>query len=567
MSKKELSFFEEYKFTVKFNLDGDDFTGILSINASRILNLEIHTDNHNLLFEEYRTINSPITCYEIGSHKTFTLHQSELQRGGLITCRYITSGSLLSNDIDQFEVHLTGISTWFERLRITEITDTELKRNTAIDKFLVDFTYKENDYSIENHRYVSSPTTTPTEHLIQIEDCFIIKKKNDKFTLREVENLALEIRNLFSLLLGYSLSIKNLYVFSSNERHEYQSIIFSSIIYEKIPFKYHHDTLCHYNNVSGWGLWETIITNYFKVESFRAIWNRLVVSFSRSRTEIWEYRILSVVVTLEMYCEQESKGKGHKLKRAKFNELRSQLNETLKTFIKSNEFSTDEQLVIDGIESVITSLKNTSHPTLQHKYDFLMSKTSDGIKEAISFSNSDFDVLKKLRNSVAHGLNYKTVIDGEITKEVQLKDRLLVLLMYFVFRELGFSDTQVAQNISNTFNPFIRNADINERARDKLAGTASFITLHKEIDLNEFSFVDYLVINHDSKSDLFTLNEDLSYETKHKWRDSGISDVRDFIRSKLLQDSDFEIEYVNKLYLSSGTDEQCYHGAIMLTHK
>ncbi|MGI2130618.1 hypothetical protein ACRN93_04765 [Shewanella baltica] len=191
MSKKELSFFEEYKFTVKFNLDGDDFTGILSINASRILNLEIHTDNHNLLFEEYRTTNSPITCYEIGSHKTFTLHQSELQRGGLITCRYITSGSLLSNDIDQFEVHLTGISTWFERLRITEITDTELKRNTAIDKFLVDFTYKENDYSIENHRYVSSPTTTPTEHLIQIEDCFIIKKKNDKFTLREVENLAL----------------------------------------------------------------------------------------------------------------------------------------------------------------------------------------------------------------------------------------------------------------------------------------------------------------------------------------------------------------------------------------
>lgn len=567
MLKRDLSFFEEYKFTVKFNLDGDDFTGILSINASRILNLEIHTDNHNLLFEEYRTINSPITCYEIGSHKTFTLHQSELQRGGLITCRYITSGSLLSNDIDQFEVHLTGISTWFERLRITEITDTELKRNTAIDKFLVDFTYKENDYSIENHRYVSSTTTTSTDHQIQIQDCFIIKKKNGRLTLNEVKKIALEIRNLFSLLLGYSLSIKNLYVFSSNERHEYQSIIFSSIIYEKIPFKYHHDTLCHYNNVFDWGLWETIITNYFKVESFRSIWNRLVVSFSRSRTEIWEYRILSVVVTLEMYCEQESKGKGHKLKRAKFNELRSQLNETLKTFIESNTFSTDDQLVIDGIESVITSLKNTSHPTLQHKYDFLMSKTSDGIKEAISFSNSDFDVLKKLRNSVAHGLNYKTVIDGEITKEVQLKDRLLVLLMYFVFREFGFSDTQIAQNISNTFNPFIRNADINERARDKLAGTASFITLHKEIDLNEFSFVDYLVINHDSKSDLFTLNEDLSYETKHKWRDSGISDVRDFIRSKLRQDSDFEIEYVNKLYLSSGTDEQCYHGAIMLTHK
>ncbi|EGM70495.1 HEPN domain-containing protein [Shewanella sp. HN-41] len=568
MSQRELSFFEEYRHTVKFSLDCEEYTGVLSINASQILNLVIHTDKHDLLFaDEDRVINLPIICYEIGSRKTFTLHQSELQRGGQITCRYITTGSLLSNDIDQFEVHLTGISTWFERLRTTEITDTELKRNTAIDKFLVDFTYQKNDYSIENHRYVSSPTTTPTEHLIQIEDCFIIKKKNDKFTLREVEKLTLEIRNLFSLLLGYSLSIKNLYVFSSSKRHDYKSIIFSSIIFEKIPFKNHHDTLCHYNNVSGWELWETIITNYFKVKSFRTIWNRLVVSFSNSRTEIWQYRILSVVVTLEMYCEQESKGKGHKLNRAKFNELRSQLNDTLQTFIESNEFSEDEKLVIDGIESVITNLKNTSHPTLQHKYDFLMSKTSNDIKEAISFSNSDFDVLKRLRNSVAHGLDYKTVIDGEITKEVQLKDRLLVLLMYFVFRELGFSDTQIAQNMSKTFNPFIHNADLNKRARDKLAGTASFITLHEEIDLNRFSFVDCLVIDHDAKSGQFTLNEHLSYEIKHNKRNSGIADVRDFIRSKLLQNIDFEIEYVNTLYLSSGADEKCYYGAIVLTHK
>ena len=167
MSQRELSFFEEYKHTVNFSLDGEKYTGILSINASQILNLVIHTDKHDLMFaEKDRVINSPIICYEIGSRKTFTLHQSELQRGGQITCRYITTGSLLSNDIEQFEVHLTGISTWFERLRITEITDTELKRNTAIDKFLVDFTYQKNDYSIENHRYVSSPTTTPTEHLM-----------------------------------------------------------------------------------------------------------------------------------------------------------------------------------------------------------------------------------------------------------------------------------------------------------------------------------------------------------------------------------------------------------------
>lgn len=130
----------------------------------------------------------------------------------------------------------------------------------------------------------------------------------------------------------------------------------------------------------------------------------------------------SITVTLEMYCEQESKGNGHKLDKEKYNELKSKLNKTLDTFINEHSFSAEEQLVLDGFECALNNLRNTSHPTLQHKYDFLMSKTSNEIKEAISFSHSDFDVLKRLRNSVAHGLNYKTVIEGEITKEVQLKD-------------------------------------------------------------------------------------------------------------------------------------------------
>lgn len=568
MSKIELNFFENYKFTVKFNFDDKDLTGVLSLNQSGIPHLKIHTDNHFLQFEERRVIQDPITCYEIGSNKVFTLYQSELQRGAVIICRFVTTGALIpKNGVDLIEVHLTGISTWFERLRSSEITEAEFKRCTSVEKFLVNFNYNKNDYSIENHRYVSSTAMTSTEHHIKIQDCFIVKKANGTFTLNEAESIALEIRSLFSLLLGYSLSIKKLYLIPSEKRHDYQSVIFPTVTYEEKPFDNYHQTLCHVGNLFNWNLWEPIIQNYFNIKSFRTIWNRLVIPLSRSKSGIWEYEILSVVVTLEMYCEQESKGKGHKLNKDKYNEIKSQLNKTLEEFVNENVLSSEDLLVLGGFESAFTNLKNTSHPTLQHKYDFLMTKTSNEIKEAISFSEDDFNILKKLRNCVAHGLNYSTVIKGEITKEVQLKDRLLTLLMYFVFHELGFSDTQIAKSLSYTHNSFILNAGGNERARDKLAGTARFITVEEGVDLNDFGSFDYIVVDYEFNNHQYTLNKHLSYQTKNHWHSSGISDVRDFVRDKLPKDSNSELEHVNKLYISNGTNEKCYYGVILLTHR
>ena len=567
MQKRDLNFFENYKLTVKFKFDNHDFTGVLSINKTGIPTLNIHVENHNLQFEDYRKIDYPITCHEIGSNNKFTLYQSELQRGGVIICKYVTTGFSALSDIDQVEIHLTGISTWFERLRSAEITEQEFKRDTHIEKFLVNFNHDKNDYSIENHRYVSSKAVTSTDHHIKIRDCFIVKKEKGIFTLYEAENIALEIRTLFSLLLGHSLSVKYLYLFSSEKRYNYQSVIFPSAIYEEQPLDHYHQALCYFDSLFEWGLWEKVVTNYFSVKSFRKIWNRLVLSFSRSRFGIWEYGILSVVVTLEMYCEQESKGNGHKLDKENYKELKSKLNETLETFIKEHSFSTEDQLVLEGFESALTNLRNTSHPTLQHKYDFLMAKTSDEIKETICFSHSDFDVLKKLRNSVAHGLNYNTVIEGEITKEVQLKDRLLTLLMYFVFHELGFDDNQIAKNLSRTHNLFILNAGGNERARDKLAGNARFITLYEEVELNDFTSFDNIVIDYEPSTEQFTLNKDLSFEVKNKWVGSGIANVRDFVKNKLSQDNNPKLEYIKKVYISSAKNEKCYYGAIVLTHK
>lgn len=139
--------------------------------------------------------------------------------------------------------------------------------------------------------------------------------------------------------------------------------------------------------------------------------------------------------------------------------------------------------------------------------------------------------------------------------------------MYFVFHELGFDDSQIAQNLSHTHNLFIVNAGGNERARDKLAGNVRFITLHEEVELNDFTSFDNIVVDYEPSTEQFTLNKDLSFEVKNKWVGSGIADVRDFVKGKLPQDSNYKLEYINKVYISSAKNEKCYYGTIVLTHK
>lgn len=555
-----MNFFEDYEYIVSFKLYERELTGVLSICSASIPTLKLHTNDHSLIFPDFQEIEHPIVCQVIGSTTIFTLYGNEIQRWGTIISEFVCAGKAEVDSFDQIELHLTGLSAWIEGLRSSEITDSEYKRSIVTENFAVDFNFDKQDYSIKNHRHVSPITLSSTNHRFEIQDCLILTKRSGVFSLEEVKRLAQEVRNLFSLLLGHSLSIKHVYLMLSSKRHLFQSIVFPSVIYDEHPLV-HHQALCRFQDVFRWELWDSIIQNYFKVKSFRTIWNRLVTSLDNGRFTFWEDGILSVVVTLEMYCEQQSKGKGHNLEITKYNELKLRLLSTLQMYVDDTELSEEDMFVIEGVKAVVDNLRNTSHPTLQHKYDFLMAKTSTEIREAISFSDSDFSILKKLRNSVAHGLNYKTVVEGDISKEIQLKDRLLTLLMYFVFHELGFSDKHIAQSFGYTHHRKIIHAGGNERARDKLAETARFIELEEHVDLSEYDSSDYIVIDYETISGVYTINKVLSFETKHNWRGSGISDVREFIRGKV---NSSELEYIPKIYVASGENEKCYYGAILV---
>lgn len=323
--------------------------------------------------------------------------------------------------------------------------------------------------------------------------------------------------------------------------------------------------ICDFSNIFRWQLWDTIFNNYFSKKSFREIWCRIVPSLSDKLIGYWEHNILSVVVTLEMYCELISKGHGHKLNTVQFNALKEQLTEVLTNFEKTEELSVDDISLIHNLAGAIKQLKNTSHATLQNKYDFLMERTSLQIRDVIGFSEVDFNIIKKLRNSVAHGTMYKTVEEGEITKELEIKDKLLVLLMYFVFNELGFSDIQIAQLFDRTRNEIIMRAGLNEKARDRITGNAKFITLSGMANIDGLKYYQPIVIIYNQDGDEYHLDDRLTHKTQNEWHNSGFSDIRDFVKSLISKDQYSELEYLNKIYLVLQGQEHLFMGAILLT--
>ena len=217
------------------------------------------------------------------------------------------------------------------------------------------------------------------------------------------------------------------------------------------------------------------------------------------------------------------------------------------------------------MEKAILATKNTSLPTLKEKYEALMSKIDISLKDAISFSDEDFSQIQKIRNSTAHGDVYKRLSQGaNITLEMQLSDRLLLLLMCFIYLELGFTESDIADSFLRSHSQFKGNARINSRELDRLADAAEFIELAippRSLSLNNW---DMILLNHDLKKNIWVLNEEITKSIRSGWHSSGIAFLNDYVQSLVTLSEGEKIETLGKAYVTSDGHETEHYGVIVI---
>lgn len=562
MSKEVMSYFKEHKINVSFMYESEEIYGVLTFGCMHFPQILIESGSYGKLDVLKGSINESgfIECREVGAQEVFFVHVDEV-REGMIFCDYVTKSNPFES-CNKVEVVFTGLSRWFGENRYTFIHDGVVKHDAEIDKFTGGFIYKEIEYLLSNGRFVNITNESNVKSIIDIKNTIILSKKSGLFEFTELKDLVLELRNLFSLILGAPLSIINVYFTKEQESSRLGGMYFPSSMYDLEPLKHSHDALCKFRNINNNDSWSKLLASFFGNNNFRDIWNRIIPSYKHM--QFWEYDILSRVVTLEKYSTIIAKGKGFKLNRELFKKLKGKIKTAIEEFKDDSVLTPDDMLIVQGAEVVMDSLTNSSMPTFKEKYTYLMEQVSEDLRKVVSFSNGDFALIKKLRDSIAHGNNYKKIEgEGKLTYEMQLNDRLLVLLMCFAYLELGFSDQEIAQVLVNSHCPFLINANINKRELDKLAQSALFVNLSKIVNYDFLKNGRSIVLNYSVETEEYFLEENMCQNLHQLWFKSGIKNLEDFVRLNIENGDKLEFEYLHKVYVLNGDRETVHYSVIL----
>lgn len=563
MKSESNSFYLKKIVDVHVDIESEIICAKLEYGDFGLPTLRIDTLPDTTEFYNHVRDNEELTCTTLSEGEIITLHGITLG-DSCIFADYLTKGKMLPR-FDKIELHLTGLSVWIEGRRGFQRNSDRLERDISTERFSEPFSFRSQSYFLTTNFHINTHNESPVKCHFEFEHTLVIQKKEGNFYFTECRELAHELRNLFSLLTGHALSVRDVWVFSHANPAQYQWLYFPSVLYAKYPLQYDFHAVCDFSSLIEGKKWEGILSKYFGNDTFRNIWNRLVPSYGEMGA--WEYDILSRVIILEIYAGVKTADRKLKLSRIINRDFMKALHETIESFSASRDLSSDDRIVYEGMAKAILSTKNTSLPTLREKYDALMEQLSTSFRKAISFTDSDFNRIKNLRDSTAHGDEYERHSQGnDISYEMQLSDRLLVLLMCFVYLELGFSENEIASFFQKSHCSFIRNANLNMRELDRLSGGVTFIKLTKpprEIILKNY---DMVILDHSKEDGKWYLNEEITENLHVKWHKSGIPTLLDYIKSIYSQKVDEDFEILNKAYIESGGIETEHFGAVIIKH-
>jgi hypothetical protein len=110
-----------------------------------------------------------------------------------------------------------------------------------------------------------------------------------------------------------------------------------------------------------------------------------------------------------------------------------------------------------------------------------VSRTNPNIIEVLGFKDDDFRHLKQLRNTVAHGDEPKIQNEGNITYEVTVTNKIVLLLRYWAFIDMGFTHSEFIGFLGNWMYPITQQAQVNRVSLDIASGKYLFLKTNKQI--------------------------------------------------------------------------------------
>lgn len=547
-------------------------TGRLEIASNMFPKLTIenkysHYDSSIVPF--FKSPPSTIICKS--NYQILTLCQNA-SSGRSFLPDYVVVGTKV-NEVTGVDVSLVGLFSFFNGNSSFVFKDSYLGKR-IFDNFIgSEFLISDDVYNFSvNHEFSSINDFDKT---IISEDAVVrIIKKNGFISLDEAKNIIKKVRVLFSLLLGFDLSIRKTWLVYGDDNYA-MPFYFHAFSNSEHPFEHAHQCFMVSPYIFNNDMWSTILNKAFNGEAgddVSNIWVRLVSLFSYKG--FWEYRILGIVSLLDSYSVRFHKRTGiEKLPSSDFKALKRGMVSVLDSYRSSLLLQNDQKYieksqVVDSMISSLDFIRNTNAQTFQLTFNILFDSVDKDVQDLIGFADGDFKLIKQIRDLAAHGEAIPQEIIDNIQQAMIVSEKIKFLLLFIIYRTLGFSRDLFIECCGMSHHKIKLGAKLRKIKLDELTGQSKFFKLNDDdwVKVNSLKGLGLAVTYHVKSDYLEIQNDYLSRLSKDWWetKQEEYSSSVDLIYASYASDDYFGVEHVASLYLLNGDSHVELNGVIML---
>lgn len=352
---------------------------------------------------------------------------------------------------------LSGISIWMNNAQPGKLENGIFTKECEKERFKVEITdVNDRKFLISNDCHWSTSRVDNKSSITEYS-LLTIEALDEFFSVQEVIQKGRELEVIFSLLTGFSVSIQYAYVRNDEQQRSY--VYFVNTYSENKTIKRQIDCLTNSQHIFENKLWDKIFNNYYtnSYNKFNNIWIYFVGMLVHNG--FWDHEILGYLSIVDRYVSEEVASYSKKIPRSKFNRIVSALKDQVDTY--SLEETPDS--VIENIKRQVDRLINSDLTTFAEKFSFIFETLDDHVKKVIDFSTEDFIHMKRVRDSVAHGSPVTTKTDNDLTYEIQLLNKIKLLLLYWIYSDFGFDEFDYFTFLEKArFNEIVQIANIDK---------------------------------------------------------------------------------------------------------
>ncbi|MBY4639054.1 hypothetical protein K6L44_03355 [Gluconacetobacter entanii] len=418
---------------------------------------------------ELRTDDAKFDLVKAVTNEGSTFCLCDCKANGIVLyADYVIEGDLKEAAVDSISVRYSDVSEWFLRWRKVDGSVGKTLNWTRIPKDINVSVETDDEHFDLRSAYCSSHSQLGEDLVLHEHVEFIFSARASKFSLTDVKAKTHELSCLLSILLAYPATIISVVV-SQGSGRSYR-IYFPT--FER-PERAKDDSSfwvrCFIQQPALDGRWQSIFNHYYQSNYRKVCWVRL--SGMQRYDGFWEYKALGYVSLLDSYLnirfDRASPSESIPPSSKKITKFRQYLTKELPTMLS------DER---DKIVEIANKTFASTKFNFESKYRLAIQETDTDITKIINLSEDEFSLIKKVRNSVAHGDDHG-LEQEQFPVVIRAESKIALLLTYWAFLDFGLTTQEFITCLEKTHSKLKLAAMIDTVHMDRVTGSAEFFSI------------------------------------------------------------------------------------------